>query len=93
MELPVNYDKIPQKQRRLVREEYIRVQEGLCQHCGASLEGSPITEVMESYIHKELFPKFFFKHPVHLHHDHNTGMTIGAVHARCNAHLWQYFGE
>lgn len=32
-------------------------------------------------------------YPVHLHHDHKTGLTIGAVHAKCNAVLWQYYGE
>lgn len=46
MELPVNYDKIPQKQRRIVREEYIRVQEGNCQHCGESLDGDPSGQVV-----------------------------------------------
>jgi hypothetical protein len=28
-----------------------------------------------------------------LHHCHQTGLTIGAVHAKCNAVLWQYHGE
>ncbi|AGI61771.1 hypothetical protein VCO139_0016 [Vibrio phage VCO139] len=41
----------------------------------------------------KLFPKNMFQYPIHLHHDHNTGMTIGAVHARCNAVLWEYYGE
>ena len=93
MELPVNYDKIPQRQRRLVREEYIRVQGGLCKHCGAPLDGDPAKVVMDLWVKTGLFPTGFFNSPVHLHHDHNTGMTIGAVHARCNAVLWQYHGE
>ena len=93
MELPVNYDSLKQKERRVVREEYVRIQEGLCQHCNQPLKGEPSQEIMEAYIHMPLFPKGFLRHPIHLHHDHNTGMTIGAVHARCNAHLWQYHGE
>lgn len=44
-------------------------------------------------VNMKLFPPNFFKHPVHLHHDHQTGMTIGAVHNHCNAVLWQYYGE
>jgi len=44
-------------------------------------------------IKKSLFPRGFFGYPIHLHHSHDTGMTIGAVHAHCNAVLWQYEGE
>ena len=40
-----------------------------------------------------LFPESFFKYPVHLHHSHDTGKTIGAVHAYCNAVLWEYYGQ
>lgn len=93
MNLPVNYDQLPFQQRRAVREEYVRVQEGLCAHCGALLPGDPSVETMEKWIDEELFPENFFKHPVRLHHSHETGLTIGAVHARCNAVLWQYHGE
>jgi hypothetical protein len=32
-------------------------------------------------------------HPVHLQHSHVTGLTEGAVHAFCNAVLWQYEGR
>ena len=32
-------------------------------------------------------------HPIHLHHDHDTDLTIGAVHAYCNAILWEYHNE
>jgi hypothetical protein len=39
------------------------------------------------------FIKQILEDSVHLHHSHETGMTIGAVHARCNAVLWQYHGE
>jgi hypothetical protein len=40
-----------------------------------------------------LFPELFLKYPVHLHHSHVTGLTIGAVHAYCNAVLWVYHDE
>jgi len=93
MKLPIDYDKLHWKDRKLVREEYIRLQNGRCCYCGNLLEEKPINEVLISEIDESLFPPTFFKHPVHLHHDHNTGLTIGAIHNRCNAFLWQYHGE
>jgi len=93
MELPVNYEKISQQERRRVREEYIKRQNGLCYHCGKPLDDKPCESVRKKSINKALFPPHFLKHPVHLHHDHITGMTIGAIHSRCNAVLWQYYGE
>ena len=93
MELPVNYDDTPWQQRRLVREEYIRRQEGNCCHCGSSLDGNPPESITSKRIKTSLFPDSFFKWPVHLHHDRKTGLTIGAVHNTCNAVLWQYHGE
>lgn len=92
-DLPVNYKKLTQLERRLVREEYIRLQGGKCAHCGEPLSGPASSNVMIKTIKKELFPPNFFKWPVHLHHHHDTGMTIGAVHCHCNAVLWQYHGE
>jgi hypothetical protein len=91
--LPVLYADLTGEQRRLVRERYGRKQGGLCYHCKRPFHWYPIREVEEAVINKALFPKNFFDHPVHLHHDHRTGLTLGAVHARCNAFLWQYCGE
>lgn len=88
--LPTDYRLLTTKQRKIVREQYILNQKGLCIFCRKSLEMDPITTFT---INKDLFPSGFFKNPIHLHHNHRTGMTIGAVHAKCNAILWQYFGE
>jgi len=93
MDLPVNYDKLRPRERRTVREEYIRQQDGKCQHCGEPLSGAPLEKIAGMSINRSLFPPMFFKHPVHLHHNHDTGMTIGAIHNTCNAVLWQYHGE
>ena len=93
MKLPVNYEKISQQERRRVREEYVRIQNGLCSHCKGPLIEDPIGKDAKLQLNMNLFPKKFLKFPVHLHHNHNTGMTIGAVHCRCNAVLWQYYGE
>jgi len=93
MKLPVDYDDLSWIERRLVREEYIKLQNGKCYHCGELLSESASREVMEKPINTRLFPDTFFRWPVHLHHSHETGMTIGAVHCHCNAVLWQYYGE
>ena len=93
MELPVNYDALHHTKRRKVREEYVRRQEGLCYYCNEPLSGKPAKDVAGKKVTKSLFPENFFKWPVHLHHNHVTGMTIGAVHCYCNAVLWEYDGE
>jgi len=93
MKLPVDYDELSAIERRQVRLEYIERQKGLCYHCKTSLEHGPAEYVRNVQVDRKLFPPSFFKWPVHLHHDHNTGMTIGAVHCYCNAVLWQYHGE
>ena len=93
IELPVNYDDLNTRLRRVVREQYISEQNGLCYHCRKPLSGAPSDSVMIKPVNKSLFPKSFFRWPVHLHHNHDTGMTIGAVHCYCNAVLWQYYGE
>jgi len=91
--VPVAYSKCSVNLRRAVRTEYIRLQEGKCYHCGGDIRETPPPEIMEKSINTTLFPGGFFSHPIHLHHDHITDMTIGAVHARCNAVLWQYHNQ
>jgi hypothetical protein len=93
VKLPVDYDALTWQERRSVREQYVKEQNALCYHCGAPLAGEPSDEVKGMSINARLFPDNFFKHPVHLHHSHETGMTIGAVHNHCYAVLWQYHGE
>ena len=93
IELPANYNCLSQGHRKKVREQYIELQDGKCFFCKNSLKGKVSLAVEEKKINKNLFPKGFFDYPVHLHHDHDTGMTLGAVHAICNAVLWQYYGE
>lgn len=91
-ELPVNYDELDWKERRKVREEYIKLQNSKCWFCNEYIYGEPSDEVIGMPIRKRLFPKNFFNYPIHLHHNHETGMTIGAVHSKCNAVMWQYYG-
>ncbi len=89
--LPIDYTKLTTKQRKAVREQYVEEQEGKCSECGHPLSGP--ARHFDFTINKALFPIGFFNNPIHLHHNHKTSMTIGAVHAKCNAIAWQYFGE
>ena len=93
MELPVKYKGLHWTEKKKVRELYIERQKGLCCHCGEPLSGNPPKGITRYSIKRSLFPKNFFDWPIHLHHNHDTGMTIGAVHNQCNAFLWQYLGE
>jgi hypothetical protein len=92
-DLPVNYNELQRNEKRAVRLQYIKEQSNLCAHCEMALHEMPDYEVEMSDIDWSLFPRNFQEHPIHLHHDHKTGMTIGAVHMKCNAWLWQYKGE
>lgn len=92
-QLPVNYNTLKWQERKAVREQYIVEQQGLCYHCKNPLDGEPTIEITNQWINRDIFPDGFLRNPVHLHHCHKTGMTFGAVHARCNAVLWQYHGE
>ena len=93
MRLPVNYNALHYTERKKVREEYARRQNGLCYYCKEPLNGNPAEAVLKKPVTKRLFPDGFFKWPVHLHHSHKTGMTIGAVHNYCNAVLWEHDHE
>lgn len=93
IKLPANYVKLDASERRQVRESYIAKQHGLCHYCESKLTGEPSFEIAAKEVSPDLFPENFFDNPVHLHHDHNSGLTIGAVHCHCNAVLWEHDGE
>lgn len=90
MELPAKYSELSQLQRRGVRMRYVELQDGKCFWCGEPLSGEPAQHIQKKKINWRLFPPNFMRHPVHLQHDRQTDMTEGAVHARCNAVMWQY---
>jgi len=90
IKLPTNYNGLTQKERVGVREEYVKIQNNKCMFCGESLSKIPPKKITNKKIDWTLFPKNFLKYPIHLQHDHNTGMTEGAVHDYCNAVMWQY---
>ena len=93
MELPVLYDSLSIEEKKIVREEYVRRQNNRCFFCGNSLLSS---QPDDERINWEMFPggkEGFLKYPVHLQHDHRTGMTEGAVHSICNALYWCLYGR
>lgn len=93
MKLPVKYNNLTPQNKKIVREKYIELQKGKCYHCGAPLDRPPHETARNRKVTPKLYPKGFFNNPIHLHHDRNTGMTLGAVHCHCNAVLWEYYGE
>ena len=96
MNLPINYNDATWEERKAAREEYIRLQEGKCWNCKEPLDGLPHEGIRNEHINWSYFPggqEGFLKYSIHLHHDHDTGLTEGAVHAFCNAFMWQYEGR
>lgn len=91
--LPTFYSRIDPKTRREIREQYVREQGGLCYWCKQPLKGPAAKHITEKKINWLLFPPRFLKHPVHLQHNHSSDLTEGAVHAICNAVMWQYHGR
>ena len=90
---PVNYNNLTWQERRAVREQYVREQNNLCHYCTESLEKEAPKRITDMDINWSYFPDNFLKYPIHLQHNHETGMTEGAVHNYCNAVMWQYEGR
>lgn len=90
MRLPADYNSLSPAARRAAREQYAEQQGGKCMWCGAPLGGRPAES---RPVNRRLFPAGFFAHSIHLQHNHRSGKTEGAVHAHCNAVMWQYHGR
>lgn len=95
IDLPTEYSKLDWKkgEKAIVRAQYIKEQNGICMYCKNDLRSDPPSQILAKDINWDLFPPNFLKHPIHLQHDHDTDMTEGAVHAYCNAVMWQYEGR
>lgn len=93
MKLPTYYSQLTIEDKRTVRLLYIEEQEHRCWYCNSNIEKDPPKRILDKPITLRLFPEGFLKNPIHLHHDHDTDLTIGAVHAYCNAVLWEYYGQ
>ncbi len=93
VQLPVEYAGLSPSGKQLVRKAYMQKQKGLCYYCRHPLLKPPSYKVQHAKITWSLFPENFQRYPIHLHHDHETGLTLGVVHMRCNAYLWEYENE
>ena len=49
--------------------------------------------ILNKKIDWSYFPENFLNYPIHLQHNHNSGLTEGADHNYCNAVMWQYEGK
>lgn len=90
---PRVYGTLLPREKIELREQYAFHQGDRCCFCGGYFCNPPIAGVADIPIDKWRFPPGFFDSYMHLHHDHDTGLTLGAVHAQCNAVLWQYLGR
>lgn len=86
----VDYTKLTWQERRDVREKYIKFQDNKCFFCKGNLDKPAPKKITSKKIDWSYFPENFLKYPIHLQHNHETGMTEGAVHNYCNAVMWQY---
>ncbi len=90
---PVDYTTLTQPERREVRLQYIQEQNNKCFYCKEDLSKEAPKHITDKKINWKLFPRGFMNSPIHLQHNHETGMTEGAVHNYCNAVMWQYEGR
>ena len=90
---PQEYSELSWQERKRLREQYIKAQDNKCFYCKENIHKDPPKRITKKSIDWDLFPEGFLKYPIHLQHDHDTDMTKGAVHAYCNALMWQYEGE
>jgi len=93
IKLPVKYSLLKSYEKAHIRFLYSEKQQGFCYYCANPLNSLPTKRILGLGINRKLFPPNFFDYPIHLHHNHDTDLTIGAVHALCNAVLFQYEGE
>lgn len=91
--LPANYNTLTPSQKIEVREQYRVIQNNVCMYCKGNLFNDPPKKIKLKKVNWKLFPANFRKYPIHLQHNHKTGMTEGAVHSYCNAVMWQYEGR
>ena len=90
---PVKYSELDGLERKKIREQYVAYQDGKCYYCHEDLNKDAPKRITDKSIKWQYFPPNFLKYPVHLQHNHDTDMTEGAVHASCNAVMWQYDGR
>ena len=84
LELPTKYSSLSGERLSAVKEAYICLQRERCWLCGNNLWGLPKYIVENPKLMALCFNKLAEQMPYHLHHDHDTGLTLGVTHAECN---------
>lgn len=92
-DLTQKYSQLDWRERKALREAYTRKQDYKCYYCKQPLSRDPDSTITSRKVNWRLFPPNFLKYPIHLQHNHKTDDTEGAVHAYCNAVMWQYEGR
>jgi hypothetical protein len=93
---PQRYSDLNTSQRRKLRENYVVHFQGRCIYCDEPLNDKP-HEFVRAKATSIWWPnlpggrKGFLSNSVHLHHDHETDLTLGPVHALCNAHSYHFY--
>ena len=77
--LPVLYSKTSSANRRLIREQYIKEQHGLCYWCNCNLTEQPPKDILDMKINWRLFPTGFLNAPIHLQHNHTAMQLCGNI--------------
>lgn len=84
LELPTKYSSLTGERKSAVKEAYICLQRDRCWLCGDDLYDPP-KFLVENPNYMPLCGNQLAEHsPLHLHHDHKTGLTLGVTHAECN---------
>lgn len=91
--LPINYSELTWQEKKEVRQQYITEQNNKCLFCKENIFESVPDRILKKKIDWSFFPDNFLKYPIHLQHNHKTDKTEGAVHAYCNAVMWQYHNK
>lgn len=87
------YSRMSQQERKETRERMVVEQGHKCWYCEQPLSGKPPKHIAEYPINLRMFPAGMLVYPIHLHHDHKTDECLGAVHAKCNAYMWQKYRQ
>lgn len=94
--LPHRYSDLNTSQRRKLREQYVEHFRGRCLYCDEPLNDKPHEYVRAKATSIAWWnlpggKKGFLSNPIHLHHDHDTDLTLAAIHALCNAHSSHFY--
>jgi hypothetical protein len=84
LDLPTKYSSLSGERKSAVISAYICLQRERCWLCGDSLYELPTFIVENPKLMALSYNELAEEHPHHLHHDHDTGLTLGVTHAECN---------